>query len=218
MKSSIEIIPGILTNNTYELAELIKKADGVVKRIHVDIIDGVYAENKTIDPSVMNNIDHSLLVDFHLMVNEPINWVEKCVRAGGDRIIGHVEMMTDVSEFILKVQEVGLYPGLAFDLDTPISQIESRLLKDLEVVLVMSVPAGFGGQKFSSAALEKIEELVEIRKEDETPFRICDDGGVDIGQMKELIAKGADQVVIGQRIFDGNLVENINEYEQSGYE
>lgn len=209
----MEIIPGILTNNAYELAELIKKADGVVKRVHIDIIDGVFADNKTVDPSVLNSLDHSLLLDFHLMVNEPVNWVEKCVRAGGDRVIGHVEMMTDPSEFIFKVEEAGLSPCLAFDIDTPINQIEERLLKDLDMVLVMSVPAGFGGQKFHEEALDKIEELAEIRKRDDTPFKICDDGGVIFDSLNALRKLGTDEVVVGQRIFEGDLKENVNNYE-----
>lgn len=210
----MEIIPGILTSSPTELIELIAKADGVVKRVHVDIIDGIYADNKTIDPSALNGIDHTLLVDFHLMVNEPANWVEKCVRAGGDRVIGHVEMMTDVNEFIFAVQEAGLLPGLAFDIDTPIRQIESRLLKDLDVVLVMSVPAGYGGQEFQREALDKIEELVEIRKTDESPFKICDDGGVTIEYINYLAGCGTDEVVIGQRIFGGDLAKNIHAYQK----
>jgi len=209
----MEIIPGILTSNPYELAELIKKADGVVKRVHIDIIDGVFADNKTTDPSVLNPLDHSLLLDFHLMVNEPVNWVEKCVRAGGDRVIGHIEMMTDPVEFIYKVEEAGLSPCIAFDLDTPISQIETRLLKDLDMVLVMSVPAGFGGQEFHREALDKIEELSEIRNTDATPFKICDDGGVGFEILDDLSKSGCNEIVIGQRIFEGNLEENIKAYE-----
>lgn len=208
----MDIIPAILTSDPTELRDLVSKADGIVKRVHVDVIDGVFADNKTADPSVLNDLDHSLLMDFHLMVNEPVNWVEKCVRTGGDRIIGHIEMMTDISEFILEVTEAGLYAGIAFDIDTPISRIENRIIKDLDVVLVMSVPAGYGGQKFHREALGKIEELVEIRKDDETPFKICDDGGVTFEYMDDLAATSVDEVVIGQRIFQGDLAKNIAAY------
>jgi ribulose-phosphate 3-epimerase len=211
----MDIIPGILTDNPQELKDLIEQADGVVERVHVDIIDGVFADNKTIDPSVLNDIDYQILLDFHLMVNEPVNWVEKCARAGADRIIGQVEMMTSISKFIEEVAEAGLYPGLALDINTPVSVVEKRLLNDLSVVLVMSVPAGFGGQKFHNEALGKIEELNKIRESDKTPFRICDDGGITLEYIDDVRREGADEAVIGQRIFQGDLAKNIAAYQKS---
>ena len=214
-KETIEIIPAILTDNPQEARELIAKADGVVKRVHIDIVDGVFADNKTIDPFALNEVDHSLLLDFHLMVNEPVRWVEKCVRAGGDRVIGHVEMMESVSEFISEVTEAGLSPGLAFDLDTSIENVEKRLLLDADVVLVMSVLAGFAGQKFHPEILDKISKLNKIRRTDATPFNICDDGGVTIEYVDDVRSKGADEVVIGQRIFEGDLAKNINAYKKA---
>ena len=208
----MDIIPGILTDNPQELRDMIEKADGVVKRIHVDIIDGVYSENKTIDSSVLEDIEHNLLIDFHLMVNEPVKWVEKCVRAGGDRIIGQVEMMSSIPEFIGAVTEAGLSPGLALDLETPVDEIEKRLLTDVDVILVMSVPAGYGGQKFDERALTKITMLNKIKKNDQTPFNICDDGGITIELIDKLRHKGADEVVIGNRLFEGDLKSNIEKY------
>lgn len=211
----IEIIPAILTDNPAEARELLAKADGIVKRLHVDIVDGVFADNKTIDPSALNDVDHSLLLDFHLMVNEPVNWIEKCARAGGDRIIGHVEMMGNVSEFISEVTETGLSPGLAFDIGTPVDTVETRLLNDVDVVLVMSVPAGFSGQKFEKIALKKIAELNKIRSGDDNPFKICDDGGITFEYIDDVAEARADEVVIGQRIFQGDLAKNIAAYKKA---
>jgi ribulose-phosphate 3-epimerase len=211
----LEIIPGILTDNPQELKDLIAQADGKTKRVHIDIIDGVFADNETIDPSVLNDVDHGLLIDFHLMVNEPARWVEKCVRAGGDRIIGQVEMMNSISEFISEVTEAGLSVGLGIDLDTPVKMIERRLLSDVDVVLVMSVPAGFGGQKFHREALAKIKELNKIRESDKTPFAICDDGGVTFEYIDDVADAKADEVVIGQRIFKGDLAKNIAAYKKA---
>jgi ribulose-phosphate 3-epimerase len=134
----MEIIPAILTDNPQEARELIAKADGIVKRVHIDIIDGVFADNKTIDPSALNEVDHSLLIDFHLMVNEPVNWVERCSRAGGDRIIGHVEMMSDIAGFIAAVTSAGLSPGIAIDITTPVESLEEEFLLDIDVVLVIA--------------------------------------------------------------------------------
>jgi len=86
MNPNIQIIPSLLTDSPSELRKLVTQSEGEVNRVHVDILDGVYAENKTVDPSAMQNIETKLLVDFHLMVDEPVNWVEKCLRAGADRI------------------------------------------------------------------------------------------------------------------------------------
>ena len=211
----IEIIPSILTDSPFEVAELVKKCDGVVKRVHVDIIDGVFADNKTIDPSVLNDIEHDLLIDFHLMVNEPVNWIEKCVRAGADRIIAQVEMMNSVHEYIEEVTLAGLKAGVGIDLETDVDVIERRLLTDLDVVLVMSVQAGFGGQKFSEKALGKIKDLVEIREKDETPFTICDDGGITLEIIDDVWDAGADEVSIGRRLFEGDLKTNVEKFRKA---
>ncbi len=211
----MDIIPAILTNNPQEACRLVSKANRVVKRLHVDIVDGVFANNKTIDPSVFNGLEHNLLLDFHLMVDEPVNWVEKCVRAGGDRIIGQVEMMTDIGQFIRNVTEAGVYPGLAFDIGTSVETIEKKFLLDCNIILVMSVPAGFGGQKFHDAAKPKVESLIKIRSTDESPYKIALDGGITPSLAGTLSQLGADELVIGTRIFEGNLEKNIKAYKEA---
>lgn len=210
--SSIEIIPSLLTNSPSELSELVEKCEGVVKRVHVDIIDGVYADNKTIDPSVLENVETSLLLDFHLMVDDPINWVERCVRAGADRVIGHIEMMGSQREFIEKVTEAGAIPGLAIDMDTEPSEIDESILDSLDVILVMSVPAGFGGQSFNENALDKIHTLNKIRQEKNLSFSICDDGGVTLEFIDDVRREGADEAVVGRKLFEGDLRENVEKY------
>lgn len=212
-QASIEIIPSILTDSTEKLGQMLDLAKGEVKRVHVDILDGVYADNKTIDPSALNDLDHSLLLDFHLMVDEPVNWVEKCVRAGADRIIAQIEMLSNQEEFFKKVAEAGVSPGLAIDTGTDVSEINDALLGSLEVVVVMSVPAGFGGQKFHLEALEKIHVLNEIRKEKGYAYDICDDGGITFEYIDDVRREGANQAVIGNRIFKGDLATNIAEYQ-----
>ena len=211
----IEIIPSILTSDLKELEALIHKAEREVKRIHIDIIDGVFADNKTIDPLALENIDTSLVLDFHLMVNEPVNWIEKCLRAGADRAIGQIEMMSSVEEFIIKAQSVGISPGIAIDLNTPVERLDQLYLKDLDVVLVMSVAAGFGGQKFDDKALEKIKKLNTLRTLEPDSFRILDDGGVQVEHMADLSKLKVDDVVIGQRIFEGDLRKNIEKYKKA---
>lgn len=108
----VEVIPSILTSDAKELESMLKRYGGMVERVHIDIIDGKFADNRTIDPSALEKIDIDLKLDYHLMVKEPINWIEKCARAMADRIIGQIEMMGNQVEFVGKVQKVGTQVGL----------------------------------------------------------------------------------------------------------
>jgi len=156
-----------------------------------------------------------LEIDVHLMVKEPVDWVEKSVRAMGDRIIGQVEMMSNQAEFIGKVQETGHQVGLALDLDTPVSVLDETLFTLVDVILLMSVKAGFGGQKFSELAIEKIRELAEIREKDKTNFKICVDGGIEEENIKQIADTGADEVAVGSSLFNGSVEENMRKLQNA---
>lgn len=213
----VEIIPAILTNNFNELEFVVKRCEGVVSRVQIDIVDGVFVNNRTIEPDALGVIDVDLDLDFHLMTKEPIDWVERAVRGMADRIIGQVEMMSDQIAFVGKVAEVGLQIGLAIDLTTPVSALDPTILTNLDVVLVMAVKAGFGGQKFDPRVLGKIKELDELRLRDKTPFRICVDGGETEDIIDDTYFAGADEVVIGKRLFDGDLAENIEKMQKAAH-
>lgn len=213
----IEVIPAILTNNATEFVDMVDRIQKSVdvnsanlRRIQIDVIDGKFAENKTVDPLLVGDIDTNLSLDFHLMVEEPINWVEKSAAAGADRIIGQIEMMTSQIDFVKKVQETGLYVGLAVDISTPISKLDPTILTNVDVVLLMAVKAGWGGQKFNSEVLEKVKKLDEIRINDKTPFRICVDGGETEDTVGATHYAGADEVAVGRKLFDGNIAENVD--------
>ena len=217
MAAMVEIIPAILTSSPDEVQELLARVEQVADRVQIDIIDGVFAKNKTIDPSALEKTETDLYLDFHLMTKEPVNWVEKCARVGADRIIGQIEMMGNQTEFVGKVQAVGAHVGLAIDLETPVSSLDGVILNNLDVVLVMSVPAGFGGQKFDERALDKIKMLDEIRVRDDRPFRICDDGGITLELINDIHFAGADEVSIGRRIFKGDLQKNMRKYQKAAH-
>lgn len=218
------IIPAILTDNVTDLVDKVQRindvsfVDGVtVRKIQIDIIDGVFVNNKTVDPANIVGLETDLGLDFHLMVKEPINWVEKCANAGADRIIGQIEMMESQVDFVGKVQETGLYVGLAVDLETPISKLDPVILSNVDVVLVMAVNAGWGGQKFDKRVLDKINELDEIRVRDKTPFKICVDGGETESVIDDTHYAGADEIVIGKRLFDGDLAQNLKRFTEAAY-
>ena len=214
----IEIIPAILTDNIEELREKIGSVEGKAERVQIDIIDGEFADNKTIDPSQLEGITTKLNLDYHLMVIEPIKWIDKCVKAGADRIIGHIEEMTSQEDFVSAVEDAGVSAGLAVDLDTPISDLDKKALKRVDVVLIMSVRAGFGGQEFDNNAIDKIYNLNKMRNEESFPFAICDDGGVTAENVDDSEESGVDEVAVGQRIFKGDLGDNLEKLFRAAYE
>jgi ribulose-phosphate 3-epimerase len=213
----LEIIPAVLTNDSKELEQQINKAEDVASRVQIDIVDGQFAKNETIDPSVLENIDTNLKLDFHLMTKNPTAWVERCVRGMADRIFGQIEMMDDQIEFVGKVQEVGAKIGLAIDIDTPVSDIDSTILNNLDAILLMSYPAGVGGQPFDPKVLDKIKKLDGIRARDETPFKICVDGGITEKTIRQVRQAGADEVAVGRIIFEGDLKENLLRFKEAAY-
>jgi ribulose-phosphate 3-epimerase len=204
------VIPAIFTDNPSELKELLSLAQEGSSRVQIDINDGSFLGEKTIYPDALLGVETDLYLDFHLMVKDPINWVEKSARAAAERIIGQIELMENQIDFVEKVQETGPKVGLALDIETPVSAIDKSVLKDLDLILLMGYKAGKGGQPFDNSVLPKITELVEIRKSDATPFRICVDGGVWTDNILHLYQLGVDEVVVGRRLFQGDIKSNIN--------
>lgn len=213
----IEIIPAILTNDPKELEEKIMPLEGKVRRVQIDIVDGNLVDNRTVSPDVLGNLETSLLIDFQLVTKEPVDWLERCVKGQGDRIIGHVEGMTSQQEFMGRVVELGAKVGLALDLATPVSAIEENILANLDVVVLMSVPMGFGGQEFSTGVLAKVSELDKIRVQDHASFRICVDGGVKEDNIRSIVEAGADEVAVGRSLWEGDLIDNIKRLQEAAH-
>ena len=213
----MRIIPAILTSDPGELSSMLKRCEGEVDRVQIDIIDGVFANNKTIDPTTLESVETDVFLDFHLMVREPVNWVERCVRAGADRVIGQVEQMEDQIKFLEKVEGAGIRAGLGIDLKTQISSLDPTALNSTDCVLVMSVAAGFGGQEFDVSALDKIGKLSGVRERDNMSFSIIDDGGITLGTVDDAKRAGVDEVVVGKRLFDGDLQKNIERMIKASY-
>lgn len=221
----IEIVPSILTNSPEEFRKMIEKLKDVIlpygmplKKVQIDINDGQFLGNKTVEPVVMEGVETDLEIDFHLMTKEPIDWVEKCVRGGADRIIGQIEHMSDPIAFLGKVQEAGAKVGLALDIETEIERLDETVLTSLDVILLMCYPAGVGGQKFDERVLDKVKILHEIRMREARLFSICVDGGITIDNIKSVKLAGANEVAIGgKRVFAGDIEVNIENYLKAAY-
>lgn len=211
----MKVIPSILTSSEKELFEIIRRCYGVVERVSVDIIDGKFKDNRTINPVSLSGMEDYPKIDYHLMVDEPLGWIEKCIKGKADRIIGHVERMSDKDMFIGRVAGFGKGAGLAWDLETPVENVNLEIFKKIDLVLVMCVPSGFGGQKFQVKAFDKIKKLSYIRKRVSGDFLIHADGGINCDNIKKVSDLGADEVSVGRRLFDGDLKRNINKFYES---
>lgn len=202
----MEIIPAILTESKDEvkekLIELSKVDRQLLRRVQIDVISDVFAKNKTIEVGDLKGMETDFLLDIQLMVPDPESHVDKCVEIGAERVIGHVEQMEDITSFIRKVREVGLEVGLGLDIHTPVKVIND-VLSDLDVVLLMSVEAGFGGQEFDEAVYAKIEQLVGLRREKNLKFNICVDGGINETNVAELAKLEVDEAAIGKGLWVG---------------
>ena len=211
----VEIIPSILTADPTEARQLLLKVEGLFQRVQIDIVDGQFAPERSIDPSALEGVETSAKLDFHLMTKEPTDWVERVLRAGADRVIGQIEVMSSQIDFVGKVSEVGLSVGLAIDLETEVERLDEAIVGNLDVVLVMSVKAGAGGQEFDPRALAKIKKLDGLRKNDPTPFRICVDGGVTPDNINLVQKAGADEITVGRRLIGGDIGSSLEDYQKA---
>jgi len=189
---------------------ILARCEGVCDRVQIDIVDGVFAGNRTIDPSVLKYLDTNLKLDFHLMVANPASWVEKCASVGANMVIGQIEQMASQEEFVKKCQMANVSVGLAVNLPTPIDSLDKTIIGDIDTLLLMSVPAGFGGQEFDQGVYQKIKDASLLREKDTTPFGLCVDGGVNEENVSTLFRMKVDEVVIGKRLFMGDLKTNID--------
>ncbi|KKU99415.1 hypothetical protein A3H89_00025 [Candidatus Amesbacteria bacterium RIFCSPLOWO2_02_FULL_48_11] len=194
----MEIIPAILTSKPGEVRGWLRRvaAAGKFRRVQIDFVDGEYADNRSIKVEECGSIRNysGIKFDAHLMVVEKNvrEYAQAAKEAGFDRIIAQVESISRPEEF----------SGLALDLHSPVAAIEPYLER-LEVVVVMAVEPGRGGQKFSEEVTEKIKRLNKLREQFKLKFKICVDGGVEKEHLSQLAAAGADEAAVGvKRVLD----------------
>ena len=196
-----EIIPGILEKDFSEIQKKIELVSSFSKTIHIDIIDGKFADNTTVlDPESFKKYAGDFFLEVHLMVEEPINYLEPFAKSGFKRFIGHVEKMSSVTDFVAKAEDLGEV-GLALDLPTETESLKVYF-EDLDSILIMSVKAGFSGQSFSQSALEKIQK---IRSQSQVIIEV--DGGVNDSNIAELKTTGANRFITTSFLFDGNPIK-----------
>jgi len=195
----VQIIPTILTADKKAVQEKLKKYKGIFEWIQLDIVDNVFADNKTLLPIDFASIKELSFFkpDIHLMTDTPFKLLADCAKIKTKRIIGHIEFMADQKSFVQGVIKKGVEVGLAVDLPTPIEKLDKNILNKLDVVLLMSVKAGNGGQPLSSLVLPKIKKLVKIKKEEKLTFKIALDGGIKPETIKVPFNAGAEIFYVG---------------------
>jgi len=211
----IQISPSILSADFSQLGTEIKRLqDGGADMIHVDVMDGHFVPNLTIGPPVIKALRKhcSLIFDVHLMISPVHKYIEAYADSGADIITIHPEATDNLNESILKIKSLNKKVGVSLNPESKIDLI-INLLDKIDLVLIMSVNPGFGGQKFMPEVLEKIRELKQIQTEKNIDFDIEIDGGINFDNCKSAIEAGANILVSGTTIFksnNGDIKKNIN--------
>ena len=210
----IQISPSILAGDFSNLGSEIKRLEqGGADMIHVDVMDGHFVPNLTIGPPVIKSLRKytNLPFDVHLMISPVHKYIKNFSDAGSDIITIHPEATEDVKDSIDLIKSLGKKVGLSLNPDTPIEIIENYF-EEINLVLVMTVYPGFGGQKFISKILDKIKNLKKIKDEKNLNFDIEVDGGINFKNNSLVINAGANILVSGTTIFkdnNGDIKKNI---------
>ena len=210
----IQISPSILSADFSELGNEIKRLEeGGADMIHVDVMDGHFVPNLTIGPPVIKALRKStkLPFDVHLMISPVHKYIKNYAEAGADIITIHPEATDNLENSIKYIKEFGKKVGISLNPETK-TEVIIKFLKEIDLVLIMSVHPGFGGQKFMPEVLSKIQELKEIKLRENLRFDIEVDGGIDFNNSKSVIEAGANILVSGTTIFknnNGDIKKNI---------
>ena len=210
---SVKIAPSILSADFARLAEALKQAeDGGADWIHVDVMDGHFVPNLTIGAPVVKALrkETKLPLDVHLMIEKPEQLIDDFVAAGADYLTVHVEAATPLHRTIQQIRELGAKPGVSLNPATPISAL-MEILPYVDLVLVMSVNPGFGGQKFIPTSTAKIAELKQLLDDRSLwGVEIEVDGGVTPTTAPEIVAAGASVLVAGAAVFNSQATPRDN--------
>jgi ribulose-phosphate 3-epimerase len=211
----IQISPSILSADFSQLGNEIKRLEeGGADLIHVDVMDGHFVPNLTIGPPVIKALKKncSIKFDVHLMISPVHKYIDAYADAGADIITIHPEATDNLSASIKKIKDLEKKVGVSLNPETNVSIIKDHL-DQIDLVLIMSVNPGFGGQKFMPEVLDKIKELKNIQKEQNIDFDIEIDGGINFENSKIAIEAGANILVSGTTIFksnNGDIKKNID--------
>jgi ribulose-phosphate 3-epimerase len=201
----LQLAPSILTADFSRLGDEIRSVMPYVDWFHLDVMDGHYVGNLTFGPLVVEAVRRScdLPLHVHLMIEEPAKYIEVFTAAGATRISFHPEVVDDPAAVIHAIRDAGAGPGIAVHPDVGLETVRSHL-EDVEVILMMTVRPGFGGQAFLEEVLPKIAEADQIVKQSSARADVEIDGGVNLDTVDDAVAAGGNVLVAGSAVFDGS--------------
>ena len=208
----IKLAPSILSADFARLLEDVKKVEKAgCEYLHIDVMDGHFVPNITLGPGIVKSLrkDVNMVFDAHLMIENPDNYIKEFADAGCDIIVVHQEACTHLHRTIQNIKSHGIKAGVALNPATPIETIK-YVLQDVDMVLLMSVNPGFGGQSYIPVVTKKIKELRSLIDEMGLDIDIEVDGGVKPSNIAEVVNAGANVIVAGSAIFNaGNIDEAV---------
>ena len=206
--------PSILSADFKGLGEEMRKTEkNGAGYIHFDVMDGLFVPSISFGIPVLASIHNATeqVMDVHLMIQEPIRYIEEFHKAGADIVTIHLEACEDVKATLDKIHACDMKAGLSICPETEAEAIEPYLA-DVDMILVMSVHPGFGGQKFIPESLDKIRKVRGILEQQELSVDIQVDGGVHLGNVREVLDAGANVIVAGSAVFKGDAGQNTKEF------
>lgn len=212
----LKLAPSILASDFSALGEQIAKVEKAgAEYLHIDVMDGSFVPSISFGIPIIQAIRpiSNMIFDVHLMIEEPIRYVEEFAKAGADIITVHVEACKHLNRTIGRIKELGVKVGVSLNPATPLSVLDYSL-QDVDMVLLMSVNPGFGGQSFIPFTLDKIKDLKEMAKKHNANFDIQVDGGINTKNVDAVIEAGANILVAGTAVFGGDINKNVEEFKK----
>lgn len=210
-----QLAPSILSADFSKLAEEVAKIEaGGANYIHVDVMDGHFVPNISFGAAVMKSLvgKTQLPFDVHLMIENPDQYLEDFMTPQTEFITVHQEACVHLHRTVQHIKSLGAKAGVSLNPATSLSTLD-YILEDVDMVLIMSVNPGFGGQKFIPSAMEKIRELAEIKRAEGLDFEIEVDGGANLNNVQELASAGTDIIVAGSAVFKTpDITETTKEF------